>query len=159
MKNKLLNFWKEHKWFLIIIFILFPILILVIHLFIGLILDFIANNLSIKENPIIWLKTAFILTKVWSITLATLFIYVFIFTKWFKHKTVKPHTKEVETNDYGNAKWMKKVDFNQLFSQIPFNINHQENGLIVSSEKQEQNVLVNMASKYSCLNYWWYWKW
>lgn len=146
MKNKILNVWKENKFFLIVSIILFPFLILIIHIFLGLMLDFITNKLTIKENFWTWLKTAFTLTKGWPIILLVLFIYFLIFTKWLKNKPVKPHIKEVDTNDYGHAKWMENIKFNQLFSQIQFNKAHSNSGFIVGSQKKEEKTLVNLAN-------------
>lgn len=146
MKNKLFLFWKTHKWLLIISLVLLPIFTLLIHLLIGLMIDFTNHNLSIKENPWIWLKKAIKSTKVWPIMFGVLFIYFCIFYKWFKHKTIKAHTKEVDSNDYGNAKWIEQTEFNQLFSQTQFNSIHNNSSFIVASQKQVDKTLINIAS-------------
>lgn len=149
--KKIKQFLKENKWVLIIILVTWPLLIVLIHLLIGLLLDFIKHDLTIKSGPWIWIKESVELVKVWPIIVATLFIYWLIIWKWFKHKPLKPHTKEVVNDDYGNAKWIEQEKFNELFQQVQFNNSHQASGFIAASEKENNKTLVNLASNTHCL--------
>lgn len=134
MKTKFKKFIQENKWLLVTSCLLLVVINILILFLIGLIINFINNNLAVTKNISQSFVSACQLTKVWPILLITLIIYVLIIYKWWKHKKLVPELKETESKH----KWMEQSNFNELFPYQVFNESHNLSGFVVASKQEKK---------------------